>query len=109
MEMKERYQRELAEVAKVKRELKKEANLIDEILLEKSRVQVIEKIMPALEANEPNILQEEILAEKKILRKGGDAEKTESVIAETPAHINTEYSENQPTQSKKQDQPIQAR
>ena len=109
MEMKETFQKELAEVTKIKRELKKEANLIDEILLEKSRVQVIEKAVPTIETNEPDFLREEILEEKKILRKGGDAEKKESVITETPAYADTEYSENQPAQIKKQDQPLQER
>ncbi len=108
-EMKERYQRELADVAKVKRELKKEENLIDEILFGKSRVQVIEKAVPTIEAKETNILQEEILEEKKILHKGGDAEKAESVMTETSVHTDTKYLENQPAQSKQQDQPLQAR
>ncbi len=108
-ELKETFQKELAEVTKVKRELKKEANLIDEILFENSRVQVIEKDAPTIEAEEANILQEEILEEKKILFKGGDAEKTESVMAETPAHTDTKYSDNQPAQSRKQDQQVQAR
>lgn len=53
-EMKETFQKELAEVTKAKRELKKEENLIDEILFERSRVQVIEKILPTIEATEPD-------------------------------------------------------
>ena len=108
-EMKETFQKELAEVTKAKRELKKEENLIDEILFERSRVQVIEKILPTIEATEPDFLQGEILEEKKELCKEGDAEKTESIITETPAHADTKQLENQPAQSKKQDQPIQVR
>lgn len=102
-EMKETFQRELAEVTKVKRELKKEAKQIDDILFEKSRVQVIEKAVPALGVNEQNI------AGKTILHKGGDAEKAESVITEIPAHTDTEYLENKPAQSKEQGQWVQAR
>ena len=105
-EMKETYQRELAEVTKIKRELKKEANLIDEILFEKNRVQVIEKAVPTIAAKETNTLQEEIIEEKKILYKGGDAEKAESEIT---AHTDTEYLDNQPVQNKEQNQPIQVR
>lgn len=99
-EMKETFQKELMEVAKVKRELKKEESLIDDILSEKSRVQVAEKTMPALEAKENT---------REILRKGGDAEKTELTAEEIPAHTDTKHLENKPAQSKKQDQPVQAR
>lgn len=100
MEMKERYQRELAEVAKVKRELKKEENLINDIFFEKSRVQVAEKIMPDLEIKENAT---------EIMHKGGDEEKVEPIETEIPAHADTKQLENQPSQSKKQDQPTQAR
>lgn len=109
IEMKETFQKELAEVTKIKRELKKEANLIDDILFEKSRVQVIEKAVPMIEGNEPDILQEGNFTEKKILCKGGDAEKAESVITEIPAHADTKQLENKPAQNKEQDQPVQAR
>ena len=77
MEIKETFQREFASVAKAKRELRKEENLINDILFEKSRVQIVEKIMPALEAKENT---------KAILQKGGDAEKTEITVTEIPAH-----------------------
>ena len=70
---------------------------------------MIEKILPTIEATEPDFLQGEILEEKKELCKEGDAEKTESIITETPAHEDTKQLENQPAQSKKQDQPIQVR
>lgn len=113
MEMKEAFQRELAEVKKIKRELKKEVNLIDDILSGKSRVQSAEKIMPDFgvkeNTTEIDTIQKEIATEKKISRKGGGAEKTESVITETSAYTNTEYSENQPAQSKEQNQPMQER
>ena len=99
-EMKEMFQKELAEVTKVKRELKKEAKLIDEILLEKSRGQVAEKIMPDLEIKENAT---------EIMHKGDDAEKVEPMETEIPAHADTKQLENKPAQNKKQDQPIQVR
>ena len=98
--MKEMFQKELAEVTKVKRELKKEAKLIDEILLEKSRGQVAEKIMPDLEIKENAT---------EIMHKGDDAEKVEPMETEIPAHADTKQLENKPAQNKKQDQPIQVR
>lgn len=100
MEMKERYQRELAEVAKVKRELKKEENLINDIFFEKSRVQVAEKIMPGLEIKENAT---------EIMHKGGDAEEVEPMETEIPAHADTKQLENKPAQSKEQGQWVQAR
>ncbi|MBD5456915.1 MAG: relaxase/mobilization nuclease domain-containing protein [Lachnospiraceae bacterium] len=113
MEMKETFQRELASVAKAKRELRKEENLINDILLEKSRVQVVEKIMPALVAKEntkaADSIQNEISMEKKVLQKGGDAERAELVTAEIPAHIDTDYLKNQPAHNEKQKQLEQAR
>ncbi|MCX4321006.1 MAG: hypothetical protein OSJ44_15040 [Lachnospiraceae bacterium] len=100
MEMKERYQRELAEVAKVKRELKKEENLINDIFFEKSKAQVAEKIMPDLEIKENAT---------EIMHKGGDAEEVEPMETEIPAHADTKQLENKPAQNKKQNQPTQAR
>ena len=55
---KEAYQRELASVAKAKRELKKEENLIGGIFTEGSRVQVMEITVP--EINAPHKAQENI-------------------------------------------------
>ncbi len=112
-EIKETYQQELAEVTKVKRELKKEENMIDDILSEKSRIQVTEKNIPDLcvkeNTRETDTIQKEISTEKKISRKGGDAEKTELIAEEIPAHTDTKHLENQPAQSKEQDQSIQER
>ena len=48
--MKEAYQTELASVAKAKRELKKEENLISGILSGRSRVQVMEIAVPGINA-----------------------------------------------------------
>ncbi|MDE7251109.1 MAG: relaxase/mobilization nuclease domain-containing protein [Lachnospiraceae bacterium] len=100
IEIKETFQRELASVAKAKRELRKEENLINDILFEKSRVQIVEKIMPALEAKENT---------KEILRKGGDAEKTETDATKIPAQTDTDHLQDQPAHKDKQKQPEQAR
>ena len=100
IEIKEIFQRELASVAKAKRELRKEENLINDILFEKSRVQMVEKIIPALEAKENT---------KEILRKGGDEEKTETVITEIPAQTDTDHLQDQPAHNDKQKQSEQAR
>ena len=100
IEIKEAFQRELASVAKTKRELRKEENLINDILFEKSRVQMVEKIVPALEAKENT---------KEILRKGGDAEKTETATTEIPAQTDTNHLQEQPAHNDKQKQPEQAR
>lgn len=70
---------------------------------------MIEKAVPMIEGNEPDFLQGIILEEKKELRKGGGAEKTESVITEIPAHADTKQLENKPAQNKERDQPVQAR
>ena len=99
-EIKETFQRELASVAKEKRELRKEENLINDILFEKSRVQIVEKTMPVLEAKENT---------KEILRKGGDAEKTEETATEIPAQTDTDHLQDQPAHNDKQKQPEQAR
>jgi len=99
-EIKEVFQRELAAVTRAKRELKKEENLINDILSEKGRMQSAEKFMQISEAKEST---------KGILRKGGDAEKTELIAEEIPAHTDTKHLENQPAHNEKQNQPEQAR
>ena len=99
-EAKEAFQRELASVTKEKRELKKEEKLINDILSGSSRVQVVEKIMPALEAKENT---------KEILQKGGDTEKTEISTTEIPAQTDTNHLQEQPAHNDKQKQPEQAR
>lgn len=100
IEIKETFQRELASVAKAKRELRKEENLINEILDGESRVQVIEKTMLMLEAEKNT---------KDILRKGGDAEKTETATTEISAQTDTDHLQDQPAHNDKQKQPEQAR
>ena len=112
-EVKEAFQRELASVANLKRQLRKEENLINDILDESSRVQVVEKIVPMLEVKEntkaADSIQNEISMENKDLRKGGDAERAELVTAEIPAHTDVDYLENHPAHNEKQKQPEQAR
>ena len=88
-EMKESFQAELASVAKAKRELKKEENLIGGILSGRSRAQVMEITVP--EINTPHKAKENIKETDSIRKaisagKGGDAEKTGSVQTEMPAH-----------------------
>lgn len=88
-EMKEAYQTELASVAKAKRELKKEENLISGILSGRSRAQVMEITVP--EINTPHKAKENIKETDSIRKaisagKGGDTEKTGSVQTEMPAH-----------------------
>ena len=100
IEIKETFQRELATVAKAKRELRKEENLINDIIFEKSKVQVVEKTMPVLDAKENT---------KEILRKGGDAEKTETDATKIPAQTDTDHLQDQPAHKDKQKQPEQAR
>ena len=99
-EVKEAFQRELASVAKARRELRKEENLINDILFEKSKVQVVEKTMPVLETKENT---------KEILRKGGDAEKTETDATKISAQTDTDHLQEQPAHKDKQKQPEQAR
>ena len=99
LEMKENVQKQLASVAKSKKELKKEENLIDSILYGESREQVIEKILP----------------EPEKTRKGGDAEKEEFPEIENPeaenkpAQTDIAHMEKQPAQNEKREQPEQAR
>ena len=99
LEMKENVQKQLASVAKSKKELKKEENLIDSILYGESREQVIEKILP----------------EPEKTRKGGDAEKEEFSEIENPeaenkpAQTDAVHMEKQPASNGKYEQPEQAR
>ena len=106
-EMKETFQAELASVAKAKRELKKEENLLNDILSEKSRVQAMEIKAPEVgmpyktqeNIREPDTVQKDISA-----RKGGDAEKSGLNIAGIPAHTETDHSKKQPAHNEKQNQ-----
>lgn len=111
--VKEAFQRKLTSVANSKRQLRKEENLINDILDGNSRIQVVEKIVPMLEAKgntkEADSIQNEISTEKKILRKGGDAERAELLTAEMLANTHEDNLENQPAHNEKQKQPEQAR
>ncbi len=111
-EMKESFQAELASVAKAKRELKIEENLVNGILSERSRVQVVEIAVPEIEApykvqgngKEPDGIRKDIS-----VRKGGDAEKSVLDTVGIPAHTESDYLEKQPAHADKQKQPEQAR
>lgn len=111
-EMKESFQAELASVAKVKSELKKEENLVNSILSDKSKVQVVEIAVPEIEppdkvqenGKEPDGIRKDIS-----VVKGGGAEKTESIQIEIPVHTKAGHSEKQPAHNKDQKEPEQAR
>ena len=110
-EMKEAYQTELASVAKAKRELKKEENLISGILSGRSRVQVMEIAVPEINAQhkaQENIKETDSIRKAISAGKGGDAEKTGSIRAEMPAHTEAGHLEKQPAHNGKK-QPEQAR
>ena len=111
-EMKESFQAELASVAKAKRELKKEENLVNSILLERNRVQAMETTVPEIEApykvqentREPDMVQKVITD-----RKGGDAGKADcySRYNDMPASTNAGHMEKQPAYNKDRKQPEQ--
>ena len=124
MEMKETVQNQLASVAKSKKELKKEGNLIDSILYGESRTQVLGKKVPELEVmrtsdileqntKEANIPEKEMETENP--RKGGGVEKEKFPEIENPETKNkavktdTAHMDKQPAQNEKQEQPEQAR
>ena len=110
-EMKEAYQTELASVAKAKRELKKEENLISGILSGRSRAQVMEITVPEINAPhkaKENIKETDSIRKAISARKGGDAENTGSIRAEMPAHTEAGHLEKQPAHNGKK-QPEQAR
>ena len=110
-EMKEAYQRELASVAKAKRELKKEENLIGGILSGRSRTQVMEITVPEIKAPHKaleNIKETDSIRKNISAGKGGDAEKTGSIRAEMPAYTEAGHLEKQPAHNGKK-QPEQAR
>ena len=117
MEIKEKVQEQLALVAKSKKELKREENLIDSILYGEGKAQMIERTMPEPEIPEISDIpkqntKETDIPEKEIeldnTRKGGDAEKTGSIRAEMPAHTEAGHLEKQPAHNGKK-QPEQAR
>ena len=117
LEMKETVQKQLASVAKTKKELKKEENLINDILYGKCRAQIIEKEMPVPEIKdipEQDIKEAEIPAIKtstENLRKGGGAGEAgfDSRDHDMPAGTKAGHREKQPAQNKNQGQPEQAR
>ncbi len=124
LEMKEMVQNQLASVAKNKKELKKEENLIDSILYGESMTQVIERAIPkpevprTLDISEQNMKEADI-PEKEIepenTRKGGGAEKEEfpeignSDTENKSAQTNTVDMEKQLAKNEKQEQPKQVR
>ena len=77
-EMKESFQEELASVAKAKRELKKEENLVNGILSERSRVRVVKIAVPEIEAPykvQENGKESDAIRKDISVRKGGGAKK----------------------------------
>ena len=103
MEIKE----QLALVAKSKKELKREENLIDSTLYGEGKAQMIERTMPEPEIPEISDIpkqntKETDIPEKEIeldnTRKGGDAEK---------GGLDTAHMEKQPVQNEKQTRPEQ--
>ena len=113
-EMKESFQAELASVVKAKREIKKEENLVNGILSEKSKVQAVEITVP--EKKVPYKVQEKVkesdTMQKEIpARKGGDAGKADcnSRYNDMPASVNAGHMEKQPAYNKDQRQTEQAR
>ena len=124
MEMKETVQNQLASVAKSKKEIKKEENLIDSILYGEGRTQVIERTMPEPEipeisnipkqnTKEADIPEKEMETENP--RKGGDTEKEKFLEIENPETENKSaqtaigHMEKQPAQNEKQEQPERIR
>ena len=111
-EMKETFQEELASVARAKRELKKEENLVSDILSEKSKVQAME--ISVLETEALYGVQEKVkeldTMQKDIPdRKGGDAGKADcnSRCNDMPASTNAGHMEKQPAYNKDRKQPEQ--
>ncbi len=107
MEIKEKVQEQLALVAKSKKELKREENLIDSTLYGEGKAQMIERTMPEPEIPEISDIpkqntKETDIPEKEIeldnTRKGGDAEK---------GGLDTAHMEKQPVQNEKQTRPEQ--
>ena len=107
MEIKEKVQEQLALVAKSKKELKREENLIDSTLYGEGKAQMIERTMPEPEIPEISDIpkqntKETDIPEKEIeldnTLKGGDAEK---------GGLDTAHMEKQPVQNEKQTRPEQ--
>ena len=117
LEMKETVQKQLASVAKTKKELKKEENLINDILYGKCRTQVIDREISVPELQdipEQDIKEADIPAKEagtENPRKGGGAGEADfdSRNYDMPAGTKAEHREKQPAQNKNQGQPEQAR
>ena len=117
LEMKEAVQKQLASVAKTKKELKKEENLINSIFHEKCRTQVIVKEMsipeiqdiPEKDIKEADIPAKEAGTENP--RKGGGAGEADfdRGYRDLPASTKAGHREKQPANNKNQGQPEQAR
>ena len=111
LEIKETVQSQLASVAKSKKEIKKEENLIDSILYGESRTHTIEKALPEPEISdipkqntkEADIPEKEMETENP--RKGGDTEKEEfPEIENKSARTDTDHMEEPPAQNEKPEQ-----
>lgn len=117
LEMKETVQKQLASVAKTKKELKKEENLINDILYGKCRTQVIDREISVPELQgipEQDIKEADIPAKESKIenpRKGGGAGETDcnSRDYDMPAGTKAGHREKQPANNKNQGQPEQAR
>ena len=117
LEMKETVQNQLASVAKTKKELKNEENLINSIFHEKCRTQVIVKEISVPEIHdisEQDIKEADIPAKEtgtENPRKGGGAGEADfdSRDHDMPAGTEKGHREKQPAHNKNQGQPEQAR
>ena len=111
LEIKETLQNQLTLVAKNKKELKKEENLIDSILYGEGRAEVIEKTMAEPEISEISDIEKQNTKETEIetenTRKGGDTEKEKFSEIENPETENKSvqtdigHMEKQPAQNEK--------
>lgn len=119
LEIKETVQNQLASVAKNKKELKKEENLIDSILYGEGRAKVIEKTIAEPEIPEISDIAKQNTKETEIetenTRKGDDTEKEKFSEIENPetenksVQTNIGHMEKQPAQNEKWEQPEQER
>lgn len=110
MEMKETVQNQLASVAKTKKEIRKEENLINSILYEKCRTQVIEREMPEPEIQDipKQNVKEADMAGKGTAEnqwKGGGAGRSGPMGTDhMPAQPDTYHMEKQPAHNRNQEQ-----
>ena len=110
MEMKETVQNQLASVAKTKKEIRKEENLINSILCEKRRMQVFEREIPEPEIQDipKQNVKEADMAGKGTAEnqwKGGGAGKSGPMGTDhMPARTDTYHMEKQPAHNRNQEQ-----